>query len=745
MTLAAGTTLGPYEILSPIGAGGMGQVYRALDTRLGREVAVKVLPEKFSGDPERVARFEREAKTLAALQHPNILAIYDVGEQAGTFYVVTELLRGQSLDQRLDAGPLPFTEALGIAHQAAAGLAAAHEKGIVHRDLKPANLFVTEDGRVKVLDFGLARMLEPPLDSEAAREATTRDALTASHVIMGTVGYLSPEQARFHRGDVRSDVFAFGCVLYEMLTGHMPFHRETATDALVAVLTHEPAPPSALRPEVPPELDRTVLRCLAKDPADRFPSARELSAELESIRFPAAAQSPSPRPRGRRLGWALAALASACLIAAAILAFRPGKSPSPAALPAGSPGARVSVAAPHWKDSVAVLPFKNLSPDPEQEYFCDGMTEQVISDLTRVPDLRVIARTSVMTYKKSDKDVRQIARELGVDHVLEGSVRRAGNKIRVTAQLIKGRDGSHVWARDYDREMKDVFSVQDEVARAIASALQLTAGGGPPITAQEARPSNVEAYEFYLMGRHHAESVYMATHDEQDYRKAMEFGKRAVRIDPSYALGYIGLATTCEDYLIVTGDRSVLDQQFEYAKRAHELAPDSSLACAAYGMVLARRGRPDEGFALARRGLQLNPNESLAWLCVGAILMDLGLVEDALACHRRCVELDPLNYFAFDNLGGELVLLGRPEEAVAAYRRALELQPAEPDAMFGLAFAYLLAGTLLEAGRETSKVDGLEGRGEATTVLRALWHAARGEREDLKSRSRARLRRGRAS
>jgi serine/threonine protein kinase len=404
MPLSAGTKLGPYEIVAPIGAGGMGEVYKARDTRLGRDVAMKVLPAELARDAERVARFEREARALASLEHPNILAIYDVGGQAGTVYVVTELLRGESLDRRLDSGPLRLAEAVDVASQAAAGLAAAHDKGIVHRDLKPANLFVLQDGRVKVLDFGLALMLPPPQEPGRDREATTRDVLTASHVIMGTMGYLSPEQVRFHRGDARSDVFAFGCVFYEMVTGRTPFQGETPTDALVAVLTQEPRPPSSLQPGIPRALEGIILRCLEKEPGKRFASARELSAELERIRIPDGTKTRRRPARMRTLAWILIAIAAAALAAALYLLPSPWRTDQGSAsrAPEPQPAVPMPPTAPRWKDSVAVLPFTNLSAAPEQEYFCDGMTEQVIADLTRVPDLKVIARTSVMTYKHTE-------------------------------------------------------------------------------------------------------------------------------------------------------------------------------------------------------------------------------------------------------------------------------------------------------------------------------------------------------
>ncbi|HEY3202631.1 MAG TPA: serine/threonine-protein kinase, partial [Thermoanaerobaculia bacterium] len=391
MSLLIGSHLGPYEILAPLGAGGMGEVYRARDTRLGREVAVKVLPAAFSADPDRLRRFEEEARAASALNHPNILTIHDVGQREGVPYVVSELLEGQTLRERLAAGALPARKVVEYATQIAHGLAAAHEKGIVHRDLKPDNVFVTPDGRIKILDFGLAKLTTPEGPDEAATGAPTAPG-TEPGVAMGTIGYMSPEQVRGQPADHRSDIFSFGAMLYEMLTGRRPFRGASAVETMNAILKEEPPEPSHWRPEVPPAFDRVVRRCLEKSPAERFQSARDLGFALSEAGSAPAIAGVAPAPAGsRRPGYITALLGSAAVLLAILFATNVGGLRE-RLRPGGSPQ--------HIR-SLAVLPLENFSRDPEQEYFADGMTEELITNLAQIGSLRVISRTSAMAYKGS--------------------------------------------------------------------------------------------------------------------------------------------------------------------------------------------------------------------------------------------------------------------------------------------------------------------------------------------------------
>jgi len=442
----------------------MGEVYRAQDIRLGREVAVKVLPAAFSADPDRLRRFEQEARAASALNHPNILTIHDIGTHGGAPHVVSELLEGNTLRERLDGSALPVRKATDYAIQIANGLAAAHEKGIVHRDLKPENLFVTKDGRVKILDFGLAKLTRPEAASGPQTQVPTVTAGTEPGVVMGTVGYMSPEQVRGHPADQRSDIFSFGAILYEMVTGRRAFQRDTAAETMTAILKEEPSGLSEVSARVAPALERIVQHCLEKAPEERFQSARDLAFALRDALSESATSKALPAaPRFRfRLGVPFVLAAS--LLAAVVLwllwrdvgGFR-GRSLSQAGAP--------------QIQSLAVLPFQNLSRDPEQEYFADGMTEALIADLAKIRALRVISRTSAMQYKDVKKPLPQIARELNVEAVVEGSVLRSGDRVRITAQLIHAPTDRHLWADSYERDLKDVLALQSEVARAIAQEI----------------------------------------------------------------------------------------------------------------------------------------------------------------------------------------------------------------------------------------------------------------------------------
>jgi eukaryotic-like serine/threonine-protein kinase len=433
LSVLAGQTLLHYRLVEKIGAGGMGAVWRAVDSRLDREVAVKVLAERLAKDPEAQARFEREARAVAALSHPNVLALYDVGRTDGVSFAVTELLHGTTLRARMGAHPMERREAIEMALQVAQGLAAAHARGLVHRDLKPENVFVAEDGVVKILDFGLARFERPPDRSPGDESDPTMSLthLTMAGTVVGSPGFTSPEHVRGEAADARSDLFSFGAMLYEMLSGRRAFTGSTPIEALTAVLHQDPPPLGDV------VLDPILRRCLAKDRERRFPSAREL---IQSLQAAAAAA-----PVARRV-------------------------------------------------AVAVLPFVDMSQGKDQDYFCEGMAEEIISALSMIPSLHVAARTSTFQFKGAQQDVRRIGQTLNVDKVVEGSVRTAGNRLRVTAQLVSVDDGYRVWSERYDRQMEDVFTIQDEIARSVAEALagQLGARHAPEAarsTATASRPT----------------------------------------------------------------------------------------------------------------------------------------------------------------------------------------------------------------------------------------------------------------
>jgi eukaryotic-like serine/threonine-protein kinase len=610
VSLAPGSNLGPYEILGLLGSGGMGEVYRARDSRLGREVAVKTLPSAVAADPDRLKRLRREAQAIAALNHPHICQLYDVGPD----YLVLEYVQGRPL-----AGPLAPDEAMRLAQQIASALEAAHRHGILHRDLKPGNVIVTADGSAKLLDFGIAKLMGGG------------DATRTVDGVPGTLAYMSPEHADGGTVDARSDIFSFGAVLYELLSGRRAFEGDTVADVLTAVLRK--SPPSL---DAPAAVARVVQRCLEKDPRQRYSSMAEVRKALE-VR---------------------------------------------------------TVAAPaDDRASIVVLPFANMSADPENEYFSDGLAEEVIGTLTRVPGLKVIARTSAFAFKGQNTDVRRIADALGVAHVLEGSVRKAGNRVRITAQLISAADGSHVWSERYDRQLEDVFAIQDDIAQAIAAALP-TRIARPAATRARYTP-RIEAYEAFLRGQHH-----LVKFTPDGWTKARACFETAIAFDPKFARPHAELGSAC--LLAFTNgtetDKDLVQLVRQSARRALELDPTDSgphsllgALAAAYDYDWAAAG---EHFRQLLDADQLTPNAR--WAYSSFYLQPLGRFEEGLAEMQAAVADNPLNVPWQGILSVLYSMCGRYDDAIANAERAIEIEP-NWVALYTLAEANVYAGRIEEA------------------------------------------------
>jgi len=616
----------------------MGEVYRAHDARLGRDVAIKTIAPRFAADPDTLARFQREARVIASLNHPNVVAIYDIGSENGVWYLVTELLSGETVRERLARGAVPWRTAVQIVAAVADGLTAAHAGGVVHRDLKPANVFLTADGRVKILDFGLARQM-PALSSTDETQAQS-GGHTVAGIVVGTVGYMSPEQARGLEVDIRSDLFSLGCLFYEMLRGRRPFAAATPLDALAALLNSSPALPVLTDASAPAALEQAVLRCLEKDRAMRFQSAAELAATLQR-------------------------LAS-------------GSSPSAA------------VQAPRDAASVAVLPFLNLSTDKENEFFADGITEDVIAHLSKIRALKVISRTSVMAFKTRDRSLREIGQTLGVKAVVDGSVRRAGQRVRIVAQLVDTQDDTHLWGETYDRELTDIFAIQTDVALQIAAALRTELSADERTRIHKPPTQNLQAYQLYLQGRYQCNR-----YTESSVREGLRLLERALAIDPNLAPAHVELArmyaeNDMENYLPVQA-REGYARAKQAVTRALEL--DSSLGVA-HGIVGLLAFAVDFDWAGAERAfktaLSLSPGSAdvhchYGWMCSAQRRFD-----DALRCARRARELDPIAHR--NDVAGELLRAGQYE---AALTEALELLEVEPDyarAHATCGWAYILSG-----------------------------------------------------
>jgi len=667
--LTAGARVGPYQVLSLIGAGGMGEVYRARDTRLGRDVAIKVLPAEFASDPERLRRFEQEARAVAALNHPNILAIHDVGTHEGSPYLVTELLEGESLRDRLRSGALLVRKAVEFAVQIAQGLAAAHEKGIVHRDLKPGNVFITKDGHVKILDFGIAKLVAPRSVVEPAQAPTVVEA-TEAGTTLGTVGYMSPEQVRGEPVDHRSDVFSFGCVLYEMLSGRSPFRRDTVPETMTAILHDEPPGLAGTVRHISPALEGIVTRCLEKSPEDRFHSAHDLAHDLSATMPDTGPAKPAaitaPKTKRRLVGLALAGVA--VLVAAGVLVLKL-KPAGPSARAAGPP-------------KIVVLPFENLGA-PEDAYFAAGMTEEITSRLANVQGLGVISRTSAAEYTRRGKTVKEIGSELGVDYVLEGSVRwehsqGRESRVRITPQLIRVTDDTHVWADRYDRVIADVFDMQSEVAENAVRAMGVTLLPREQTKLNEISTNDLEAYDLYLRGQELAKGVQDRPHLEG----ALEMYQAAVDRDPRFAQALAGLATSHLSMYWLHHDRSQerLVKAKETAERAVELRPDLAETHTALGMYFYQ-GLLDYPRAVSEfsAALKIQPNNSDALTAIGYVLRRQGRWADSADQLSRALELDPKNAQLLYNVGGTSVLARRYPEADRAFGLAIALSPQSGD------------------------------------------------------------------
>jgi serine/threonine-protein kinase len=644
-----GRTLSRYEVTEKLGEGGMGVVYKARDTELGRFVAVKLLPES-DADPDRRLRLLQEARSASSLNHPNIVTIHEIGRDAGTEFIVMEYVKGATLEDRIAGRALPVEDALRYAVQIADALGAAHAAGIVHRDLKPRNIMVSDEGLVKVLDFGLAKLSAEPDAAGTSRTGTILGGatpVTGAGTILGTVEYMSPEQAEGRSLDPRSDIFSFGAVLYRMLTGELPFQGSSPIAVIAALLRDEPRPVRALAPGVPEALEHVVALCLRKNPAERTSRAVELKAALLEI----AATGTSGRHAEL---------------------FRTGSSGGYAELAASSPSGRHPArSAADALPSIAVLPFANLSPDRENEYFSDGLAEEILNALSRVEGIRVTARTSAFAFRGKELDVRQIGDALNVRTILEGSVRRAGDRVRVTAQLVNVEDGYHLWSERFDRELTDVFAIQDEIAQAIVERLRvrLSASAAP---APRARPGNIEAYNLCLKGRYHLLKL-----TEDGIARARQYFEAAIALEPEHAYAHssLGALYWVSGYFGATFPSDAMRVAKQFVLRALELDPGLAAAHAVLGCLLAGHDFDWPGAEAAfARSLALDPTSVDARTMRAFLLLrPLGRVPEAVHEFELALELDPLSAPFHNQLGYLLYLDRQYERAFETCRAAVDI------------------------------------------------------------------------
>jgi len=647
-----------YKIIDKIGEGGMGVVYKAEDTRLDRSVALKFLPSELTRDKEAKKRFIQEAKAAASLNHPHICTIYEIDEVDDQTFISMECIEGHSLKDKLESGPFDIDEAKDIAMQAATGLKKAHKKGIVHRDIKPANIMLNEEGQAKITDFGLAKL---SWGADLTKPAT----------IMGTVAYMSPEQARGEEVDHRTDIWSLGAMLYEMLTGKRPFEKDQEHALIYSILNENPKPITSLRPDIPIHIKKMIEKSLAKNVDERYQSINEFISDLKPA----------------------------------------------------------SISPPIIEKSIAVMPFANMSADPEQMYFCEGISEEIINALTQVRDLRVVARTSAFAFRGKDIDIREIGKKLNVNNVLEGSVRKSGNRLRITAQLINVADGYHLWSERFDRDMEDIFAIQDEISLAIAEKLKLELLGEEKSKLTKRYTEDVEAYNLYLKGNYFCQ-MYSA----DGFTKAIECFEQALQKDPGYALAHVGIANTLyfQCYFIDVPPNESIPKGKKHVEKALDIDENLAEAHATLGQILSLY---DWDWKAAekefKRALGLNQNSADIHRLFSTFLSVTGEQEKAVVEIKRACELDPLNinysahlgerllfagqvdeaidhlkkttvmapqfFYSYAMLGYGYVAQSKIEEAIAAYEKAFELSGGMPSAVWALALAYFKAGRKSEA------------------------------------------------
>jgi serine/threonine protein kinase len=634
-----GKIISHYQITEELGRGGMGVVYQAEDIKLKRTVALKFLPPELTRDPEAKQRFVHEAQAASILDHPNICTIHEIGEtEDHQLFIVMSFYQGRTLKESIGSSPLSIDKVIDIVIQIAEGLQEAHTKSIIHRDIKPANIMITEKNQVKIMDFGLAKL-------------KGQTVLTKESSTLGTVAYMSPEQARGETVDHRTDIWSLGVVLYEMLSGRSPFQAEYEQAIVYGILNEQPEPLTAVRTGIPMELEKIVEKCLSKDRSERYQHMDDLLVDLRRVKkepelksrlFEKEKGSIIPRKTRNKYIRLIIGISLAGIIAVA--------------------GYFIHNRIFYQKQdqeikSIAILPFDDLSPNKDQEYFCDGMTEQITTNLSRLEKLRVRGRNSVMQFKNSSKTIPEIARDLKVDYVLEGSIRKATNRIRITVQLIKAQDDYHLWANDYDRQLDDIFNVQDDIAKAVTGVLLTKLSAAEKEKIKTERPISTEAYEYLIKGNHYHSNKFIISGNMEDFLMAEKMFLKAIELDSNYAAAYVELSDLYNTYyfsLAKTAEEKskFLKLQEQFIQKAFRLDSSSAEINRVKGSIYLAKDQFEKAYYYYKRSVELDSNNEYNNQQLGYFLSNRGLYNISIKYFLQVLEIDPLEHLTYDLIIG---------------------------------------------------------------------------------------------